>query len=341
MKNFRHLFFVSTVLILGFSNALSVQAAPTRAKIVFTATRDGNAEIYMMNADGSGEVRLTDHPGDDFDPVWSPTGEHIAFVSEREHRGLYDIYLMDADGKNIRRAFNDPEYRTAPTWSPDGEKIAYHTYSPVPDWAVYFNSLGGGEAERLAEAAMTRGGFPAWSPDATELAFTDVVEAPPIAGDPPLVIARIEMHIWIINLQTLKKERLLPRIRNGDTYYPAWSPDGTKLAFYWRQRDPQKRGIYTVNRNGRRLDEIVKDATGKVAWSPDGRYLLYQKTLNGQRQLFKVNLHSRGKTPLTHLGPTVRHGQNTGWDWFDPKILPVSPQPHLLTTTWAKQKITD
>lgn len=342
MKNIRLLFLLSITVILVFSNFFSVQAeAPTRAKIVFTSTRDGNGEIYMMNADGSGEVRLTDHPGDDFDPIWSPTGEHIAFVSEREHQGLYDIYLMDADGQNVRRAFNDVEYRTAPTWSPDGENIAYHTYSPVPDWAVYFDRLGGGKAERLSEAAMRHGGFPAWSPDGTEIAFTDVVAGPPVRIAPLAVRIPMEMHIWIINLQTREKERLLPRIRSGDTYYPVWSPDGTKLAFYWRERDRQKVGIYIVTRDGKKLEEIVKNAGGRIAWAPSGRELLYSQTVNGQRQLFKIDLHSRIKAPLAPLGPITGHGRNSGWDWFDPKGFPVSPKPELLTTIWAKVKTTN
>ena len=96
--------------------------APTRAKIVFTDTSDGNAEIYVMNTDGSERVRLTDHPGDDFDPTWSPNGEHIAFVSERDHAGLYDIYLMDPNGQNIRPAFDELDYRTAPAWVSRWEK---------------------------------------------------------------------------------------------------------------------------------------------------------------------------------------------------------------------------
>ena len=338
MKIFR--FFLFWCLSILLCSSIFAQA-PTRAKIVFTSTRDGNGEIYMMNADGSGEVRLTDHPGDDFDPVWSPTGEHIAFVSEREHQGLYDIYLMDADGQNIRKAFSDMEYRTAPTWSPDGQNIAYHTYSPVPDWAVYFDRLGGGKAERLSEAAMTRGGFPAWSPDGTEIAFTDVVAGPPVRIAPLAVGIPMEMHIWIINLQTHEKERLLPRLRSGDTYYPVWSPDGTKLAFYWRERDRQKVGIYIVNRDGKKLEEIVKNAGGMVAWAPNGRELIYSQTVNGQRQLFKTDLHSRIKAPLAPLGPIIGHGQNSGWDWFDPKGLPVSPKPELLTTIWAKVKTTD
>lgn len=312
--------------ILLCCNVCSVLAqVPTRAKIVFTATHDRNADIYVMNTDGSEQVRLTQHPGDDFDPTWSPTGEHIAFVSERDHAGLYDIYLMDPNGQNIRRAFDELDYRTAPVWSPDGKKIAYHTYSPIPDWAVYFNTIGGGTPERVSAAGIYPGGFPAWSPDGIEIAFT--------GGTP------IKWCIWIRNLQTGDKKLLLPQLKKGDRQYPAWSPDGKKLAFYWWKREENKPYIYIVNRDGKRLEKIVENATGMVAWSPDGKELLYKQKVEGKKQLFKIDLDSRIATPLAPLGPTTRHGQNTGWDWFDPKVLPVSPQPQLLTTVWGQVKI--
>ena len=317
-----------TSLVFVLSSIFHVSAeAPTRPKIVFTATRDGNAEIYVMNTDGSEQVRLTNHPGADFDPTWSPTGEHIAFVSERDHAGLYDIYLMDADGENIRPAFDELDYRTAPAWSPDGKKIVYHTYSSIPDWAVYFNTTDGGTPERVSKAGIHPGGFPDWSPDGTEIAFT--------GGTP------IKWRIWIRNLQTGDKKLLLPQLKLGDQRYPAWSPDGKKLAFYWWKREENIPYIYIVNRDGKRLEKIVENATGMVAWSPDGKELLYKQTVEGKKQLFKIGLDARIATPLAPLGPTTRHGQNTGWDWFDPKVLPVSPQPQLLTTVWGKMKIQD
>ena len=326
MKTMRLYLLFSTSLVLVFSNLFNISAeAPRRAKIVFTSARNTNAEIYIMNVDGSQQIRLTHHPGEDFDPTWSPTGEHIAFVSERDHEGLYDIYLMDPDGKNIRRAFDDLDYRTAPAWSPDGTQIAYHTYSPEPDWAVYTKPLGGGEAERIAESGMYPGGFPDWSPDGTEVAFT--------GGKWPA-----EWYIRITNLKTRKQETLLPEIQGSNMRYPAWSPDGKKIAFaMWE--DGGEPSIYIVNRDGKNLEKIVENAFKAPTWSPDGKALLYRKTVEGQRLLLKIDLDSRIETPLARFGPLNSNARNAGWDWFDPKVLSVSPQPQLLTTVWGQMKI--
>ena len=117
--------------ILGGTQVCTVFAkAPKTAKIVFTSTRDGNSEIYIMNPDGSKQVNLTQRPSSDYAPVWSPTGEHIAFTSG--HDGVHDIYLMDADGRNVRKVFQRFARRGWPAWSPDGQQLAYLRYD---DWA--------------------------------------------------------------------------------------------------------------------------------------------------------------------------------------------------------------
>ena len=69
-------------------------------KIVFSSERDGNSEIYTMNADGSGVTRLTNAPGDDSRGSFSADGTKIVFRSDRPpHAGSTEIYIMNADGR--------------------------------------------------------------------------------------------------------------------------------------------------------------------------------------------------------------------------------------------------
>ena len=72
------------------------------SRIVFSSKRDGNYEIYVMNANGESQIRLTHHPLDDWQPVWSPDGTRIAFISNR-NGGNIQIYTMDSNGTNPTR----------------------------------------------------------------------------------------------------------------------------------------------------------------------------------------------------------------------------------------------
>ena len=69
-----------------------------KGKIIFQSKIDGNWEIYVMNADGNNQTRLTDNSADDVYPTWSPDGTKIAFHSNRD--GNWEIYVMNADGSN-------------------------------------------------------------------------------------------------------------------------------------------------------------------------------------------------------------------------------------------------
>ena len=89
---------------------------PASGRIVFASDRDGDYDLYVMDADGGNVQPLTDDAGWDSDPAWSPDGNRIAFKSDRD--GDSDIYVMDADGGNVRQLTDDPGWDEYPAWSP-------------------------------------------------------------------------------------------------------------------------------------------------------------------------------------------------------------------------------
>ena len=88
--------------------------------------RDGNFEVYVMDADGRNPVNLTRDPADDFVPSWSPDGRQISFHSFRD--GNFEVYVMDADGTNPVRLTDNPANDSQPSWSPDGTRIVFTSY---------------------------------------------------------------------------------------------------------------------------------------------------------------------------------------------------------------------
>ena len=95
--------------------------SPDGRQLAFGSSRDGDFEIYVMDATGGEPRRLTHSPGIDMRPAWSADGRHLAFTSLRD--GNYEIYVMAADGTQLRRATNDPERDDFAQWHPDGKRL--------------------------------------------------------------------------------------------------------------------------------------------------------------------------------------------------------------------------
>lgn len=335
MKTIRFFLICGLVLIVGLSvTSTSVEALRT-AKIAFASNRDGNSEIYVMNPDGSEQVNLTHHPGNDYSPVWSPTGKQILFASDRGGR-TSDLYMMNADGGGVRRVFNRRVARSHPTWSPDGEQIAYYRVDRG-EVAIYIASIDGGAEKRIAT-----GMHPAWAPDGSEIAFMSAKILIPIDEFGGIEIGN--PRIEIIDLRTDAEDQISPE-GFPLLFNPTWTPDGTQLVFSGLSAKERvgpgpvhAMSLYIVNRNGkgkpRRIE--VKGSVSNPALAPQGNTLVYDQKTNKGRQIFKTTLAGDKSEQLTE------RGGNYGADWFDPAFaLPVSPQPHLLTTVWGEMKVRD
>src|SRR5437868_11304329 len=136
-----------------------------RGRIAFASDRDGNFEIYVMNPDGSGQLRLTNDPGEDTQPAWSPDGTQLAFVSNRA--GTNDIYIMNADGSGVHRLINSPGNEQNPAWAPNIDMIAF-TSDQTGNDEIYLIDTGGADKPLPPGVSISNNPAddiePAWSP---------------------------------------------------------------------------------------------------------------------------------------------------------------------------------
>ena len=293
-------------------------------QIAFTSTRDGNPEIYIMDADGENQIRLTRHPEEDKMPSWSPDGKKIAFVSMR-HGGRNQIYMMDSDGRNVER-LTDGISALHPAWSPDGRAIAYDDYeNEGEDSKIYLIAPDGTNRRRLAGDIPSHDIEPAWSPDSQRIAF---LSSRGIWGN----------EIYLMDADGANQQRLT---RDGwDDRDPAWSPDGRKIAF--AVIGDVNSFIVVMNADGTDRRTLPEDMLNGVpmanaypAWSPDGRKIAYYSSIVGENK-GGIHLMTADGKHLKRLGNS-RKGHDYDPDWFDPATLSVFPtnEQH---TIWGKLK---
>ncbi len=136
-----------------------------------------NVEIYVMDADGGNQRRLTHHPGIDGYPYWSPDGNQIAFDSTRNGGKNNDlnIFVIDADGGNVKQ-ITDVAFASRPRWSPDGKQIAYEGLIGDNREIFVVNTDGTGRfkvSKPRQDADMFLGG---WSPDGKQILYKETID---------------------------------------------------------------------------------------------------------------------------------------------------------------------
>jgi Tol biopolymer transport system component len=257
-------------LASGSANSGWALWKPGGAKLAFDSDRadpdptdsEAISDIFKMNPDGSGVVKLTDSESLNSDAGWSPDGKKIAFDSDRANRqGRQEIYVMDADGTNVRRVTPLPANAIidgAPRFSPDGGRIVFTRYITDPGRSALFTvRVDGGGLKQLTPWGNGAGDDADWSPDGKKLVF----EAYPNKG--------CFGEIYTVDSDGQHLTNIADNRCHAGSADPVWSPDGTKILFLSAHFEGGEFGIglATMNPDGSARHFILPNP--KEMYQPD------------------------------------------------------------------------
>jgi Tol biopolymer transport system component len=273
----RQLFLIVLVLFAASCRDKGITPPdPTdNAEIAFTRLVGSQWEIFMIQADGTGERNLTNNPANDVNPSWSPDGSRLTFSSDRD--GIYSIYVMNADGSNVRRLTTpqSPNLDALPSWSPDGSRIAFTRFDSVDGDTrlggdIFLVNPDGTGLTNFTNTPARAELNPTWSADGSSLAF----EA--YGGGQPRNIFRTPVAGGTaVNVTN----------HAADDFKPAWSrPGNSHIAFTSNRPGNNRWSIYIVDTSGNGLRQLTNATSGQdsnAAWSKDGLRLAFNRRSSG------------------------------------------------------------
>lgn len=298
---------------------VAATAAPG-SPLLFVSNRDGNAQIYRMNAGGADERALTRGTQENSEPAWSPDGTRIAFTSYRD--GNAEVYLMDADGGNPRRLTTEPQSDNAPVWTPDG-RIVFR--SMRSRWANFYVMDADGTNLRQLTHTESDKGMPTLSPDGRWIAYvahgekgsSEIHVMPAGGGESRNLtaalsrnqktfpcwspdsrrLAYVEASSGTLNIRSIEPSGANPVKITDNSYvnaYPTWSPDGARIAFAsgrdGSRSERARADIFVMNTDGSGAANLTRhpDEDNYPAWSADGRAIFFVSLRDGNAQIYAV-----------------------------------------------------
>jgi hypothetical protein len=188
-------------------------------RIAFSSTRNGNDDVFVMNADGNFPIDLTNNPSSDVDPAWSPDGTKVAFASDRD--GDNEIYVVDGDGTGLVKLTNNSSDDRDPAWSPNGDYLAFRSNRTGNNEIFRMTASGGSQTNLTNNGASDFA--PDWSPDGSEIAFQRFTSGSGNGQGNEVLKA---------NADGQGQTNLTNNAASINDGQPAWAPNGNTIAFH-------------------------------------------------------------------------------------------------------------
>lgn len=259
-------------------------------KIAYVGSASGQKELYMMDYDGAGAMRLTSNRSINLSPNWSPDTRAIAFTSYMGSGYPYLYRLFPFEHRAAQLLAGHLGINTSPSWSPDGRLLAL-TLSKDGNPEIYVLTLATGALRRIT----TYGGIdtePSWAPTGRQIAFVSDRSG--------------TAQIYVMDAEGTNVRRIS---YSGFNTQPRWSPKGDAIAFTSRQG---QHDIWAVNPDGSNLRRLTDGAGSNesASWAPNGRHLVFQSSRLGSYQLFTMLADGSEQQRLSR-GP----GETTSGSW--------------------------
>jgi len=360
------------VWALALTGLLSMPATSSAGdddgKVLFVSTRDGNAQIFVMNGDGSGQKPLTAGPAENTEPAWSPDGTRIAFTSYRD--GNAEIYVMNADGGHPQRLTDDRRADNVPAWTADG-RIVFRSLRDR-NANLFIMDADGRNLARLTNDQLDKGP-PLPSPDGKRVAFFSFspndrqdIQVVDVAGsaqrnltaeqakDKKLgaawsvdgrKISYAEAKGYALNLRLVDvRSGKVDKLTEGGSAVFAnavWSPDGRRIAYVSSPADnavDRARGdIYVMNADGSGARNLTANPAedNYPAWSADGSRIYFVSLRDGNAQIYAISADGTQQVRLTHhAGHDVMLRPH-----YRPAAQPVSGGPGLVVASSSNPSV--
>jgi Tol biopolymer transport system component len=295
---------------IGLASSAGASVPGAEGRIAFTSSRDGNADLYSVWADGSVVRRLTWTPASEQSPAWSPDMYATKLAYESDASGRFRIHMMDWDGDNQTRVSpegSDLDDDVHPTWSPEATRIAFAS-TRGGGWHIWTMNADGTNLRRLTEGLAVE---PAWSPMGAWIAYA------------------WNDSIWLVNSDGTNPRRLtVPTGRSVAA--PAWSPDGSEIVLsrFGENGLPGELFVASVFSPGQER-QLTSGGFGNArpSWSPDGTEIVFQRLTptSGGWQLMAIRPDGSGEREVQ---PTGGGDLTPAWGsslHLPPGIEPVPP----------------